>query len=161
MKNNNLYKGEINVSTELDEFLRSCFLNHLVIYNYFLEVLNKNPEFSYKVLKEKCFEYIVEKNITQYLGSPLFNELYYLFKKFKKNNKSAKALTDIHYITFFVTGYNNKNFSKDGNLIILKDAPGAITLLEELPEIDYTKGMIYFNISYSNNESKYRLSIYQ
>lgn len=145
----------------LNEYLRKCFLNHLVIYNYSLEILINNPDIRFKDLKLKCYEFIRKKNIKEFIRSPLFNEIYYQYKKFKERNiKSYKALTGIHYITFLVNSYNNKCFRKEGNKLIINGTDGYIELNEDLPELTNEDKMIYFNLSYSNKESKYQLSIF-
>lgn len=162
MKRQNLYQADVIVQNQLDEYLRKCFLNHLVIYNYSLDVLIKNPDIKFKDLKAKCYEYIEEKAIKEFMGSPLFNELYYQYKKFTERNiRSGKTLTGIQYITFLVNGCNNKCFSKDGKKLIIHGVEGCIELVEDLPEIPEEKQMMYFNLSYSNQESKYQLSVFQ
>jgi len=161
MNKKNIYQASVVVNGRLDEYLKKCFLTHLIIYNHSLEILIKSPSITFKDLKLKCYEFITEKNITEFIRGPLLNELYYQFKKFnKQNNKTSKTLTEIHYITFMVNSYNNKCFSKEGNKIFFIGIDGFIELDRDLPEIvDKTK-MFYFNISYSNQESKYQLSIF-
>ena len=162
MSRRNIYLADINVSGVLDEYLRKCFLNHLVVYNHSLEILIKNPAIKFKDLKLKCYEFISEKNITEFMGSPLFNELYYQYKKFTERNiKVGKTLTGIHYITFLVNSYNNKCFNKEGNKLLINGVDGYIELNEDLPEVIDEGKMLYFNISYSNQESKYQLSVFQ
>lgn len=162
MSRNNLYQADVAVEERLDQYLRKCFLNHLIIYNHSLDILIKNPGIKFKDLKLKCYEFIEQKQITEFMGSPLFNELYYQYKKFtEKNIKAAKTLTGIHYITFLVNGYNNKCFSKEGNKLVIHGVDGYIELEEDLPELPDDKKMLYFNLSYSNQESKYQLSVFQ
>ncbi len=162
MSRHNLYIADVTVDQKLDGYLRKCFLNHLVIYNHSLEILINDPGIKFKDLKLKCYEFIEQKNITEFMGSPLFNELYYQYKKFtEKNIKAAKTLTGIHYITFLVNGYNNKCFSKEGNKLIINGTDGFIELDQDLPELPDDKKMLYFNLSYSNQESKYQLSVFQ
>ena len=162
MSRNNIYQADVAVQGTLDQYLRKCFLNHLIIYNHSLDILVKNPDIKFKDLKLKCYEFIEQKNIKEFIGSPLFNEVYYQYKKFKeKNIKSAKTLTGIHYITFLVNGYNNKCFSKDGNKLLIHGVDGYIELEKDLPQIPDDKRMLYFNLSYSNQESKYELSVFK
>lgn len=162
MTRKNIYLADISVVGGLDAYLRKCFLNHLIVYNHSLEILINNPDIKFKDLKLKCYEYITEKNITEFMGSPLFNELYYQYRKFtQKNIKAGKTLTGIHYITFLVTGYNNKCFTKEDNKLFITGTDGYIELDKDLPKLDDENKMLYFNISYSNNESKYKLSIFQ
>ena len=162
MSRNNLYQADVVVEPRLDQYLRKCFLNHLIVYNHSLDILVKNPSIKFKELKLKCYEFIEQKKITEFIGSPLFNELYYQYKKFTERNiKAAKTLTGIHYITFLVNGYNNKCFSKEGNKLVIHGVDGFIELEKDLPEIPDDKRMLYFNLSYSNQESKYQLSVFQ
>jgi hypothetical protein len=96
------------------------------------------------------------------MSSPLFNELYYQYKKFtEKQIKTTKALSDIHYITFLVNGYDNKCFTVNDNKITIHGADGHIELIDDLPTLTDDKRMLYFNISFSNQESKYHLSIFK
>lgn len=158
----NIYLADVNVSNELDKYLRKCFLNHLIIYNYSLEILIKNSTIRFKDLKLKCYEFIKEKNIKEFITNPLFNELHYLYKKFKKKNiRLGKTLTGIHYITFLTNSYNNKCFSKEGNRLFINNVDGYIELTKDLPKVINENKMLYFNLSYSNQESKYQLSIFQ
>lgn len=162
MSRHNLYIADVTVDPKLDEYLRKCFLNHLVIYNHSLDILINDPGIKFKDLKLKCYEFIEKKNITEFMGSPLFNELYYQYKKFtEKNIKTAKTLTGIHYITFLVNGYNNKCFKVENNKLTIHGIDGYIELDEDLPDLPDDKRMLYFNISYSNQESKYQLSVFQ
>lgn len=162
MSKKNIYQEDIIVSDKLDEYLKKCFLNHLIIYNYSLEILIKNPTIKFKDLKLKCYEFISKKKIIEFISSPFFNELHYQYKKFNNQNiKSGKTLTGIHYITFLVNSYNNKCFNKDNNRLTINNIDGFIELNKDLPEIIDSSKLFYFNISYSNQESKYQLSIFQ
>jgi hypothetical protein len=158
--NDNRYKENVTVSPELDESLKKCFLNHLVLYNYTLDVLDKTPDIHFKNLKKMIYDYIVEKNITIFIGSSLYNELYYLMKKYKNNNKSHKQLSSIQYLTFYINNYDNKNFTVEGDKIFFKDFKGHITIDKPLPPIENNE-LIYLNISFSTNENQYQISVFK
>lgn len=160
MSRQNLYKEDISVSDDLSSVLKKYLLNHLVLYNHTLEVLEKTPNIKFKDLKKIIYNYIIDKQIKEYISSCLYNEIYYLYKKYINNVKSQKCLTDIQYLTFYVNSYNNKNFNLVDNKIIFKNIEGHIELNKKLPELDENE-LFYFNISYSNNENKYQLSIYK
>lgn len=160
MNNDQLYKENISISPELDESLKKCFLNHLVLYNYTLNILEKTPDITFKNLKKMVFDYIIEKDIVNYIGSSLYNELYYLVKKYKNNNKSHKQLSSIQYLTFYINSYDNKNFTLDGNKIFFKDFKGHITIEKPLPPIENNE-LIYLNISFSSNENQYQISVFK
>lgn len=158
---NNIYKEEVIVSPEMDEHLRACFLNHLVIYNHCLSILNNNPDLTFKELKGICMSFIKEKGIIDYLSCPLLNELRYQYKKFKvKNIKTFKLLVNIHYLTFIIAEFNDKVISKDRMTLRIHKIDGELTLKKDIPEINKTLGAVYVNLSYSNNENKYMLSIF-
>lgn len=162
MKKNNIYQSDVIVEYKLDEYLRKCFLNHLVIYNHSLDILTKDPNIKFRDLKAKCYEFIGKKQIKEFISNPLFNELYYQYKKFtKKNIRTSKKLTGIHYVTFLVNGYNNKCFKKDGNKLIIHGTEGWIELIKDLPVISDDKSIMYFNLSYSDQKSNYQLSVFQ
>jgi hypothetical protein len=125
MSKKNLYKEDVIVSNELDLILKRYLLNHLVLYNYSIDILEKNSDIRYKELRKKLQEYIVEKNIKDFIPSCLYQETYYLYKKYKNNvNKLQKCLTEIQYLTFYINSYNNKIFSLVDNKIVFKNIEG-------------------------------------
>lgn len=156
----NLYKEEIFVSEELRVKLKQYFLRHLVLYNYTLDVLTKNPNIKFKGLKKIVSAYIKEKNIEDYIPNCLYSEIYYLYKKYTNNIMIYKSLLRIQYLTFYVKSYNNKFFNLVDNKIRFKNTDGYILLNKELPVLNKNE-LFYFNISYSNNEDKFQLSIYK
>lgn len=162
MNKKNIYLSDIKITPDLDTYLKKCFLNHLVIYNYSLELLIKSPNIKLRDLKFKCHEFIKNKGIVEVISNPLFNELYYQYKKFKKKNiRTNKTLSGIQYITFLVSGYSNNCFVVKGNTILLNGIDGHIEVEKDLPELTKEDTALYFNISYSAQESKYQLSIFQ
>ncbi len=156
----NLYNEEVNISEDLDVTLKKCFLNHLVLYNYMLEIIEKDPYITFRKLKKVMQEYIQTKKIEEYLASSLYHEMHYLYKKYNNNNKSSKQLSSIQYLTFYINDYNNRNFTLEDNKITFSNFKGYIELKKEFPVI-VNKELIYLNISYSANENKYKISIYK
>ena len=162
MSNKNLYSEYIHVSADLDEALKRCFMNHLVLYNYSLSLLYDKPYSSFKDIMKQVDARIEEKNTTPIIHIALMNELYYQYKKFKRNIRVQKLVTDIQYFTFFSNGYNCRSMdvSEDRKSITLNDLPGVITLDKPLPELN-DEEVVYINISYSNAEDKYKISMYK
>jgi len=158
----NIYYGEIVADKELDECLKKCFVNHLLAYNYSLNLIKENYDIDFKTLKDNVYAHIREKNIEPVIFPALMNELYYQYKKFKDGIKTQKLITDIQYITVITNGYVNKILDINENLKELRffNIPGKFTLSKTLPNIeDYSP--LYFNISYSNITDSYMLSIFK
>lgn len=160
--NNKVYDNEVEITGELDGSLKKVMLNHLLVYNYCLNLLYKDPEISFQNLKRLATNYIEEKQLTPVITSAMFNELYYQFKKFRKNVKIRKQLTDIQYLTFTVGGYENNNFvyNEDKQEIKLQGLEGKIQLKEPLPLLEDFNS-VYVNLSYSNREDIYKLNVYK
>ena len=158
----NIYNEYVVVTSDLDVTLKKCFMNHLVIYNHSLGILYNNSEMNFKSLMKSVSSYITEKSITPILQLPLMSELYYQYKKFKRNIRIQKLVTDIQYFTFLCNGYECKNllFNKEKDRIQIQGFTGQIELSKPLPSIS-TDQAIYLNLSYSNIEDKYKLSVYK
>lgn len=157
-----LYSEYIEVSNELDILLKRCFINHLVIYNHSLEQLLNDPELSFKKLTKIVTDYVSSKSLTPVLDSAYMNELYYQYKKFKRNIRIQKKVTDIQYFTFIAKGYKSKAIKYDelNKTLTIPELVGDIQLMSKLPDIG-TDDVVYLNLSYSNLEDKYRVSVYR
>lgn len=158
----NIYNEYVIVTKDLDVSLKKCLMTHLVIYNFSLTLLYDNPEMTFKTLMKLITGYIEEKKIVSILELPLMNELYYQYKKFKKNIKIQKLVTDIQYFTFISKGYLCKNLvvSEDRQTIFINGFNGHIELDIPLPEINQNE-TVYINLSYSTNTDKYKISVYK
>jgi len=159
---NNIYSEYVEVSKELDSTIKKCFVNHLVLYNYALGLLYDSEDITYNTIKKKVAVYIEEKNLFPVLVIPLFNELYYQFKKFKRNIKVQKKITSVQYFTYISRDYTSKYINIDtvNNEITFNEFEGKIILTKPLPEIE-PNSQVYINISFSNAENKYKLSIHK
>lgn len=158
----NIYNEYVEVTSDLDIILKKCFMNHLVIYNHSLGLLYNNSELNFKSLMKSVSNYITDKSINPILQLPLMSELYYQYKKFKRNIRIQKLVTDIQYFTFLCNGYECKNllFNKEKDRIQIQGFIGEIKLPKPLPSIPFEQS-IYLNLSYSNIEDKYKLSVYR
>lgn len=161
MKANLLYSEYVKVTEDLDSALKKCFVNHLVIYNYGLNLLYHDPEMTFNNLKRSANSYTQQKNISPILDLAIYNELYYQFKKFKRNIKVQKLVTDIQYFTFLLKGYQCRclEISEDKTSITFTGLPGVMKLSTPLPELN-EEDVIYLNLSYSNQEDRYKLSLH-
>lgn len=159
----NIYVEYIEVTDDLDAILKKCFINHLVLYNYALSVRYDNEDITFKNLKKKVMQHAKESNIRPIMDAALYNDIYYLCRKFSKNIKIQKLVTDIQYFTFLCKGYgsgNNKFTISDNRREIVFDLfPGKIVLPTELPYVRDDE-LLYFNLSYSGVEQRYMLSIH-
>jgi len=158
---NKVYSCYLDVPESLDKKLKKIFMNHLVVYNHCLGVLCGNPETTFKGPKKQASQYVASKQIAPIFDLALYNELYYQYNKFKSNIRVQKLVTDIQYFTFLLKGYDAKNvhISADRKKISFTDIEGCIELEEPLPTLS-SEDITYLNISYSNQENRYKLSMH-
>lgn len=159
---NNLYNEFVEITPDLDAVLKKCFVNHLLVYNQALSFLHDNEELTFKNLKKMIVKYIAERKLSPIIEIALFNEIYYQYKKFKRNVKIQKLITDIQYFTFLCKGYSTRSLiiSDDRTTVKFDGFPGQIELKKELPTINEDEAL-YVNLSFSNIENKYMISIYR
>lgn len=156
----NVYDEYVEVPESLSEVLLRTFVNHLNVYNYSLSILHKNNEISFKDLRKLIKSYLEINQVKPVLAIALFNELFYQYKKFKKFSRAQKRVSDIQYFTFLVTNDKAKEIviSQDRLSITFVTAGESITLPKPLPPIGNVP--VYLNISYSNNEERYKVSLH-
>lgn len=157
-----VYDEPVTVNQQVDLTLKRAFVNHLLVYNYCLHLLYKEPETPFHILKRYAATYIQDKKLSPIVESAMYNEIYYQFKKFRRNVKIQKHLNDIQYFTFTVGSYQNNNFTvnKEFTQIEIKGIPGIVQLEKPLPDLGEGNVLVYINLSYSNQENSYRLNIY-
>jgi hypothetical protein len=159
MNRNLIYKEEVEVTEELDRFLKKCFKNHLILYNYALSKLIEDPNIDLIKIKSMVYDYTVEHNIRDILRSALYMEIHYLYKKFTSNNLREKLLTNIQYLTFIVFREVPSFLTIERDYLKLGNFRGEIRLHKPLESVkDYD--VLYVNLSYSSKEDKYMLSIF-
>lgn len=159
---NNLYNEDVEITPDLDVVLKKCFVNHLLVYNQALSFLHKDEEMTFKNLKKEIIKYIAERKLSPIIEIALFNEIYYQYKKFKRNVKIQKLITDIQYFTFLCKGYSTRTLivSDDRMSVKFDGFAGEIKLKKPLPVIG-ADDPLYVNLSFSNIENKYMISIYR
>lgn len=157
-----IYDEVVHVDESLDSLLKKAFVNNLLVYNYCLSVLYKNPEMSFQSLRKKAERYIDKENLYPIIKRALHNELYYQYKKFRLNVRSQKTLTSIQYLTFVINSYNNVCFTvnKDRTELNLIELPGTIKLNTPLPELNGETDTVYVNLSYGTKDNAYRINMY-
>lgn len=163
MTTRKIYNHPVIPMEGLDPLLKKCFLTHLTIYNYSLELLKDNPQMSFQEIRERVFRY-VEDNKIQHLHIQIVqNEIYYQYKKFRRNTSSQKLLSSIQYFTLIVKGFNNGIVTLDDSRTKLRfvDREGYLLLPEPLPDISCADTMVYLNLSYSSMENQFVLSIFE
>ncbi len=158
----NLYSQFVDVDQETDSFLKRSFLQHMSVYNQCLGLLRDDPEISFKNVKKYADNYVTTQQLTYVNKEALANELFYQFKKFKRNIRVQKLVTDIHYFTLIGKGnkFGKSVFQHGSKQIALTDIPGEIRLPEPLPYLDREESY-YLNISYSNREDKFKLTLFK
>lgn len=159
---NNLYNEYVDISPDLDTKLKKCFVNHMLLYNQALDYLHKNEELTFKSLKKQIINHLKDKQLTPIIEIALFNELYYQYKKFKRNVRIQKLITDVQYFSFLSKGYTTRSLvvNEDRKSITFEGFEGSIHLDKELPKINEEESF-YINLSFSNIENRYMISIYR
>ena len=141
--------------------LKSYMNTHLVYLNEALDTLKAQPHLSLRDLKTIVREKIWKDNPEYVLTDVVYNELYYMYKKFVRRCKRVKLLTDIQYMTFIVQGLNGKGvcYTPGSFRLRLPGRSGTVTLLKPLPQ--WQEGsMLFLNLSYSGLEDQFRLSVF-
>ena len=157
-----IYSYKVEVHEPLKTDLKKVLKNHLVLYNHALMLLKENPHMEMKELTKRILKEIESNNIKPYIRHCLSIELFYLYLKFQRNNKSQKLISDIQYLTFLFDRENeNKDFiiDRENGIIHLRHLEGDIYLNEKIPEFDKDK-LTYCNLSYSNISDEFLLTIF-
>lgn len=157
-----IYDEEVEVDQDLDKNLKRAFVNSLLVYNHCLSLLYKNPELTFNTLRKKAVRYVEEQKLYPIITRAMYNEVYYQYKKFRRNVRVQKTLSNIQYFTFIINDYENVCFTvnKERTEINLIELPGAIKLKVPLPELTEDDKMIYVNLSFSTKDNAYRMSMF-
>lgn len=157
-----IYDEKVKVAPDLDKALKRAFVNNLLVYNHCLGLLYKNPELTFPALRRLASTYIDQQKLYPIITRAVYNEIYYQYKKFRRNVRVQKTLTNIQYFTFIINDYDNVCFTvnKDRTEINLIELPGAIMLDTPLPELTKNDVMVYVNLSFSTKDNEYRLNMY-
>ena len=158
----NLYSEYAEVSEETSSYLKRCFLQHMAIYNHCLSLLYTDQEIPFKKVKKYAEGYVDSKELTNVIKQPLANELFYQYKKFGKNIRVQKRVTDIHYLTFIGNGtkFGEVTITPGDTSIIISGVPGELKFTKPLPDLDRDK-VYYLNVSYSNRGDLFKVTIFE
>ena len=157
-----IYDEKVIVDSDLDKSLKRAFLNNLLVYNHCLGLLYKNPELTFQALRRLATKYIEEQKLYPIITRAVYNEIYYQYKKFRKNVRVQKTLSNIQYFTFIINDYDNVCFTvnEDRTEINLIELPGTIKLEKPLPVLTKDDAMVYVNFSFSTKDNAYRINMY-
>ncbi len=156
-----IFQQEIEVPENIHQHLRNMLAVQVALRNFVMKLLPKQPDIPFREVKAKVREYIKDNELTVSSTSPIFNELYYRYKKFMQDNSYVyKEGKDIQYISYKVARWHNYHFSIKGTEMTLRGLNGVIKLPYELPEIIEDGKMFYVNIGYYAKENRYQLSIF-
>lgn len=161
---NKLHETEVLVSEKDRSTIKKILLNHIGIYNYALDTLQKNPDYGLPQLNWRANRFAKDNNIEPILITAIHNELYYLYRKFSRNVRGKKRLSDIQYLTLSNTNLDNSRFcmSEDGKTFLIKEHDIVLELVEPyIHEPMEKEHLYYFNISYSSSEDKFQLTAYR
>lgn len=175
MRSPKIYNRALEIDEVSKNQIKEVLINHLVLYNWSLDWMRKEmsrtnyglsrsmfaePRVSFDRLKKKVIEYANQARLL-HIEFALTNELYYLHKKFRKNTRSRKEISDIQYLTFTVSKnrMSGLRLSEDRLTMSIDDTDISFTLNEPFPEIT-DQGFLYVNISYSNIGDSFNLSIH-
>lgn len=156
MKRKPIFFCELNISEESRKSLLKVFQNHLVIYNYFLDITYKNINLNYKEKKNLIKEFIDNNKIYPYIINAVFNEIYYQEKKVRRNIFKEKILTEIQYLT--ITD-NTLIYDPVTRKCFIKYTDIEFYLNKDLNEEIFLRRK-YVNISYSVNKDKFEFKIF-
>ena len=161
--NKKIYTAIVQAQEGLDALLKKCFLTHLTIYNYSLQLLKDHPEMTYQELRENVFQYVANNHIQHLHIQIVQNEIYYQYKKFKKSNSGQKLLSSIQYFTLILKDFNNGIITLDETRtkLTFNDRPGYLLLPTPLPLTKTGEVVLYLNLSYSSMENQFQLSIFE
>lgn len=158
-----IWEGKVTASEEEIKIVKRILINHVLLYNYNLRLYNKDPYQRLESITSKTFKYAKVKCISPIIEPAIHNELYYQYKKLRKNVKLQKQFTDVQYITLVSRELDNTMFSlnKEGTEFVIK-SNDLVFHLEEPAIIDNPeKSLLYFNLSYSPSEESFRLNIHK
>lgn len=155
-----LYDEYVEVNGELRDYLKDVMSNHVHIYNLGLNLLKNNPNLTFDQLKKQVRELIAEGSYQVYIEPILFNEMYYLFKRFKKNEATKKKVSGVGYLSFHTTRYTNELFVHNSFVdeFTMRNKEGCIKLPKALPKLQH--GKVYLNLSYGGDTEKFKLSVF-
>lgn len=156
-----LFDGELTADKDTRDTLKKVFVNHLLVYNYALEILYNRPDIPFNRYANEVKNYLDETELDPIIKPALLNEVYYQFKKFRSNVKVKKQLTDIQYITYTVSRYSNDQLEVfDNNTkLLLKGIDTTFDLEYPIPD-NGNRNFLYFNVSYSSVEDTFKLTVY-
>lgn len=155
-----LYDEYVEVDGRLRDHLKDVMSNHVHIYNLGLCLLKKHPEMTFDQLKKEIRDIIAESSYQNYIESILFNELYYLFKRFHKNEACKKNAGGVGYLSFRTNKYTNEVFVHDSfvDQFKMRNMEGCVKLPKPLPHLSH--GRVYVNLSYGKDTEKFKLSVF-
>lgn len=156
-----LFDGKLFTDEETSKVMKKMFVNHLLIYNYALDILYNDPEISFRKYANLVKNHLDNNELEPIVKPALLNEVYYQFKKFRSNVRVRKQLTDIQYITFTVSRYVNDQLviSDDNTKLTIKGIEATFDLEYQIPDPG-KRNFLYFNLSYSSTEDTFKLSVY-
>ena len=154
-----VYTSDLLCEDQFFEDLKLVMYNHLLIYNHILDLTRSNSIdlSSHAEQLKKVKEFINTFEVKKYVASALWNELYYMKRKFLKDRKNEKQLTDIQYLTF---RRGNKDLIIKGNTLTI-DKISGIAMLPEDTNLELFNTAMFINISYSNNENRIKVKAFK
>ncbi|WP_396190558.1 hypothetical protein [Flavobacterium sp.] len=133
---------------------------HNQIYNLALETLTNEPGMDFHALKNKVRQFISEASAAlnneflPYIESVLFNEMHYLFTRFRRKKAVYRKDNDICYMTLRVSDFI---MTDDCTELTCKHFQDPILLNKQLPAV---KPNGYYNLSYSPQTNRFKLAVF-
>ena len=164
-----LYEEEVKVSKELEVQLKEILSTHVSILNNSILFLKQNKNASFQDVKDFVTNFLNEICPDNYIQGCLYNELYYVYKKFilKASEKAETNYirnTSVLYLTFSVSGYSNADIVYDhdsttGGRLRFRGKPGYMQLTRSLPEMDERTSII-LNIGHSVKRGSWKVFVF-
>lgn len=163
MTTNKLYSATVVPKDGLGDTLKRLSLSHLTIYNHALEILRARPDIWQHDLQTQVVAFVEINNIPCLNMHAVRNELYYLYKKFRKQRTSQKHVTSIQYFTLILRNLKTGFAVLDETRTKLKFAghDGYLELPAPMEEIHHTGKVFYMNLSYSTTADQFVLSLFE
>ena len=95
-----IFHQEVKVPESVDTYLRNTFAIHTALRNFVAKVLIKQPDILFKEVKALVRQYAKDNDLTVSMTSPIYNELYYQYKRFQcERTHVHKEGKNIQYIS--------------------------------------------------------------
>lgn len=159
---NKLYDEAVLLTDRQDVHLKTVIDYHRYVHNLALAHLEKEPKLKFQDLKQILRPIVIARaNEKACIESVVYNEIHYLFNKWRKGTAVAKTNRDIFYLAFRISGYQHTSLEYKAveSRLYLPKLDIYIHVQKPLPDIG--NKTVYLNISYSDRTGEVRVSVFE